>query len=195
MSNLIHFKCNYDPSWDYASIARRFFGDGKCLVVAEKMVTNAHVHFQGYSAHSTALVDKFITEFAATHYSRKEYPNGRPVKRARRSVDEVGFQYLCKESHPPLFVQGFTEEELDELRQKSLDYVKQFGEGFQQVVNDISANGKSVCQMYAEAKMCCGDYCLEVDKWPRNFQRAVLLGLLKHPNCSREWKIYIYDRI
>ena len=55
---LIHFKCNYDPAWDYPSICQSFFGNNQCLCQAEKMMTNAHVHFQGDTDLTPKQVEK-----------------------------------------------------------------------------------------------------------------------------------------
>ncbi len=48
-SRFVHFKCKFDPAWDYYKIGKDFFGENKALIVAEKLNTISHVHFQGHT--------------------------------------------------------------------------------------------------------------------------------------------------
>jgi hypothetical protein len=68
MQRLIHFKCAYDPAWDYEKKAQEIFGANKCLVQLEKLGSNAHVHFQGYTTMSERMVKDRLTEFSEDHY-------------------------------------------------------------------------------------------------------------------------------
>ena len=113
---LIHFKCNYDDSWDYPAICRIFFGTNQCLCQAEKMNVNAHVHFQGDTDLTPKQVETAITELAATHYLKKHSPKARPIRRVHGTVTVVGYQYLSKEGRDPLYSQGFSAADLVALR-------------------------------------------------------------------------------
>jgi len=193
MSKLLHFKCNYDPTWreevggpGYGSIARDFFGANKCLVVAEKIASNAHVHFQGYSDMTEAQYEAGIRALAATHFSKQEYPAARPVKRAKREVDETGFQYLCKEEREPLYQQGFTKEELQALRDASDAHTSGLKTGLREVIHahkfksDIEPRA-----LYKECQMLAFRWYQEQDMMPPpSFKRNLVWNICNHPKIS-----------
>lgn len=190
-----HLKCNYDPAWDYPAIARTLFGHGKCLVVAEKISTNAHVHFQGITDLSHRQFEKAITELAATHWEKVLKPSGRPVKRARRDIDEKGFQYLCKEDRPPLYSQGFTEEELQALRDASDAHVDELkhGLGDHLATFDYPADPQ---QALTKMRLDALEYYDGQDKRPGpRFQKDVLWIMYKHKQSSPAWKLFVSERI
>jgi len=192
---LEHIKCNYDPTWDYPAIARDLFGNNKCLVVAEKLSVNAHVHFQGYTDLSEREFQKAMTTLAATHFERKVKANGRPVKRSRRAVDEIGFQYLCKEDRPPLYQQGFTEEELEALRHASQAHVEELKNGLGDYLQDQrypEDPARALTQMRLDALKYYDDGGRRPG--PR-FQKDVLWIMYKHPQSNETWKLFVSERI
>jgi len=121
---LVHFKVSGLPEWDYTSVALSFFGGEKYIVQYEKLASNPHVHFQGYTCLGQDAINKRITDLAATHYSKALTPNSRPIRMVRREVDLKGFQYLMKEGHAPLAQSGFTPEALQELKEASDAHVR-----------------------------------------------------------------------
>jgi len=190
-----HIKCNYDPSWDYPAIARQLFGANKCLVVAEKLATNAHVHFQGYTDWNDREFEKAMTNLAATHYSKKVNPSSRPVKRAKRTVDETGFQYLCKEDRPPLYQQGFTEEELEALRFASQAHVDELKNGLGDNL-DGQRYPEDPARAFTQMRLDALKYYDETDRRPSpRFQKDVLWIMYKHPQSSEAWKLFVSERI
>jgi len=195
MSRLVHFKCNYDPSWDYPAIARNIFGTSKCLVVAEKLMTNAHVHFQGYSSMTDAQYEATIRDLAKDHYSKKEYPASRPVKRAKREVDETGFQYLCKEEREPLYQQGFTKEELQALRDASDARKSGLKTGLREVIHahkfkaDIEPRA-----LYKECQLLAIRWYQENDMMPPpSFKRLLVWSLINHPKITQFYVSHFAD--
>lgn len=192
---LVHFKCMYDPTWDYASICKDFFGDGKCIAMAEKMTTNAHVHFQGECILSEDAFTKKMTELASTHFSKKEYPSGRPLKRVKRTVDETGYQYLCKEGHAPIYSQGFGDEELRLLKEKSDAHVQELKCGLMEHVSSRTFSG-SPEQVHQAIKEAAWDYYKATARRPGpRFQKDVLYAMGMHPQATRAWELYVMDRI
>lgn len=190
-----HIKCNYDPTWDYPAIARNLFGGNQCLVVAEKLATNAHVHFQGYTDLGPREFEKAITDLAATHYSKKVNSACRPVKRAKRSVDEIGFQYLCKEERPPLYSQGFTELELQALRDASDQHVDELKHGLGDYLADRMYDSEPV-RAFNRMRLDALQYYSENDRRPSpRFQKDVLWVMYKHRQSTEEWKIFVSERI
>jgi len=121
-----HFKCTYDQAWDYEKIANRFFlADQPCLVMKEHInQPNTHVHFQGWTDITAASFAKKRKLLAKHHYSRKTMPKSRPITCCTRPADVMGFQYMCKEQHAPLYARGFSEAQLVELQEKSQGHVK-----------------------------------------------------------------------
>lgn len=196
---LVHLKCLYDPTWDYGEIARDLFGPNKCLVVAEKLCTNAHVHFQGYCPHPEGTIEEFISDLANDHFSRKapkiknkdtgKEVTPRPVKRARREVDEKGFQYMCKEDRPPLYQQGFTPEEVTELRAKADAVMLQYKKGLQEVVHglelDLDPNA-NLLHMHVRIVCECLDWYKSIGKFPPpGFQKKVVFLIYTHPKANK----------
>lgn len=93
-----HSKILFCPSINWEAMGRALFGDNKALIVAEKIHVNHHVHIQGMTTLSDDHYDKCVTQWTQDHYLRKADPKARPVRHVRaRTVDEGGFQYMCKE--------------------------------------------------------------------------------------------------
>jgi len=196
---LVHIKCLYDPDWNYGEIARDLFGPNKCLVVAEKLCTNAHVHFQGYCPHPDGTVEEFISDLANDHFVRKapkvKNPETgkeicpRPVKRARRDVDEKGFQYMCKEDRPPLYVQGFTDQELTDLRANANAVMLQYKKGLEEVVHSLEldlAPDANLLHMHTRILVECADWYKSIGKRPGpGFQKQVTWCIFTHPKANK----------
>jgi len=134
------FKMDFDPTgFDYQGVAESLFLPGKILVVAEKLTTNAHVHFHGYTRDAERTFKNKRQKICDLHYKRnpsnKAYnPKSRPVSAANRPATETGFQYLCKDlpvTRAPLFCTGFTPEELATLHEQSQEHVKKIKESLQ----------------------------------------------------------------
>lgn len=190
-----HIKCNYDPTWDYPAIARNLFGANKCLVVAEKLATNAHVHFQGFTDLGPREFEKAITDLAATHYSKKVNSASRPVKRAKRTVDEIGFQYLCKEERPPLYSQGFTEDELQALRDASDQHVDELKHALSDYLADRVYDSDPL-RAFDDMRMDALQYYIDTDRRiPPRFQKDVLGIMCRHRQATKEWKFFVASRI
>lgn len=140
---LLHFKVPYDGKIEWSEWARKLF-DGapaKILVMAEHLnKATGHVHMQGVSSKTDRQVKRWREDFTHEHCLYKEFQRqqdnpdykdyGRKRCRLIQTVDkrrpcnETGFQYMCKEFHPPLFSQGFTKDELKELHEKSEQHVE-----------------------------------------------------------------------
>jgi len=121
-----HFKVSHDPAWDYEKICKEMFReDEKYLCVLEKVATNPHAHFQGIPRDDQKTQDRKRKALAETHY-RKKIERCNPVKKMKRGADEVGFQYINKTVVGPQYIlarNGFTDEELKDLHEKSKAHV------------------------------------------------------------------------
>jgi len=126
---LEHFKCEFDPTWDWKGIADTLFlPNEKILIVGEKFNKNKHVHLQGYTYDSHRTFANKLTELAKRHCSRDPTslyyrgPKTRPTSQGRNTVNYTGFQYMSKEplsAHNPIYSNGFTQEELVSLHEAS----------------------------------------------------------------------------
>jgi len=123
---LYHFKAAFDQLWDYPTICKKFFlADKPYLAVKEHPVTNAHVHFQGYSLAGEDSFRKQMQRLGKTHHLKKEKSTNRPISMAKRTVNDIGFQYMCKDlSVPPLAVNIFTHEDLVTMKAHSTMLIK-----------------------------------------------------------------------
>lgn len=126
-----HFVVNpHDPNLEWREILPKFEAT-KALVVLENKkgkLLAPHTHVQMDSpltpSEFAKLQTKYITE---EHYKRKldGGGNSRPVKRATR-VDDVGYQYVLKQPDSNvLHTIGFADEDLDDLREASEEYVEE----------------------------------------------------------------------
>ena len=195
MDTLKHFVCNYDPAWDYPSICAQLFQDNKCLCVAEKISTNAHVHFQGYTDLPPRKWEEIITAIAATHWSKKIKPNSRPLRQHKRAVDEVGFQYMCKEGGDPLYCQGFLEGEIASLKAKSDDMVDELKSGMKDHLHAKTYDSVPTAAR-KRMRMDALEYYAEGAKRPRpTFQKDVLWVMYTHPQSTQEWKEFVAESI
>lgn len=210
---MIHFKCVYDPTWDYAKKAKSIFGENKCLVQLEKLGSNSHVHFQGLTSLSERAIEDHINALSNEHFSvitfKKEFEKWseiegnplkkpsrpRPVKMARRSVDDKGFQYLMKEGTMPMHSQHFTVDELNKLAQQSEEHVEELKNGMKEYIHarhyDQEPN-KAFKRMRLDAL----EYYEETEKRPRpTFQKDVLWVMYQHGSSNVEWKEFVAERI
>lgn len=123
-TTLVHFKVETCMSVDPRGLCEYLFEENQYLCVLHKGKNeNPHWHFQGYLAVSARDYDKRRAEIAAGHSKKIANPKSRPVKSAKK-CDETGFQYMMKEDKPNVVCYNlFTQEELDELHEKSAEHV------------------------------------------------------------------------
>lgn len=126
-TGLIHFKVETCASIDPVGIAQTVFGKRRHLVVLHKGKNeNPHWHFQGELDCLPAKYEETLKNMAEGHSKKIANPKSRPVKRAKKSVDDLGFQYMMKEPEPHVVCsEGFSQEELDNLHWMSESYVDQ----------------------------------------------------------------------
>lgn len=195
---LEHFKCEYDPTWDYTAVATDIFNGPRVLVIAEKMHINAHVHFQGETTLAPTTFGDKITALAAKHWRKKECPNSRPVKRAKKEVNETGFQYVLKEEPAKiLYSRGFTDKELEELHEKALEHKDMYKKGLYEHLLAIlvrpTDEGKEVYYRFFD----------EAHKWLKDNDRQIfrhtrmdiLNAMASHPNTTVSMRRYVADHI
>lgn len=213
MQRLIHFKATYDPSWDYRAKTKEIFGENKCLVQIEKLDSNTHVHFQGMTSLTDRMLEDRINALSNDHYAVKEYKKAfeewaaiegnklkkptrpRPVKMARRDVDDKGFQYLMKEGHMPLYQQHFTVEELNKLAEKSAEHVDELKNGMKEYLHGRHYDAEPA-RAFKRMRLDALEYYEETDKRPRPaFQKDVLWAMYQHPARDDAWKEFVADRI
>lgn len=206
---LIHWKCTYDQLWNYASMAKNLFGSNKCLVVAEKMECNAHVHFQGYTDHSDRKLEDIKNDMSDWHFSVKAWEaekkrakegdkirgRPRPVKSSQKEIDEKGFQYLCKEDRPPLYSQGFTQDDLLALRKASDEHVQQLKNGLKEHLHKIIFDKKPEPAFESMRLEACEYYEREAKRPRPSFQKDVLWTMWSHPQRDDAWKTFVSSKL
>lgn len=195
LPHLEHFKCKYDQTWDYPAIANSLFDGEQVLVQEEKVSTNHHVHFQGYTSLAPRTFGERMTELAATHYLKQKQPGSRPVKRARKGIDIVGFQYLMKEGQKPLYQRGFTDEMLKELAESSKEHVRDLKFNIRDFITsmELPKGPKMDPPKIYQHVLCEVMWKLrEEGKDRTRYTRLdIQNGLLHHPQASRELCGYI----
>lgn len=181
---LAHFKCETCVSIDPKGVAENLFGENRYLVVLHKGKNeNPHWHFQGELAVSNAQYALVIKRMALGHSKKIAKPNSRPVKRAKNNITEVGYQYMMKED-PAVVVcsRGFTEEELEELHEKSTEHVDELKAELRSVFQEkmdftVVVPSKD---LHLQARIHGFEHYADKEKLPPpNFQRLVLFQLYR----------------
>jgi len=205
-----HFKASHDPAWDYEKICKDMFReDEKYLCVLEKVSTNPHVHFQGTPRDPPKVQDRKRKALAETHYKRALQPLCHPIKKAKRAVDEIGFQYINKAIVAPQYIlarNGFTDQELADLQAKSKDHVNQLKYsvtewvldlpvekivGFWQRHEDVNKLLRDVCEEMFEASDR-GE--LEIPKYNRKYSRdSVINGLTQNKSLPKRLRAALFS--
>lgn len=205
---LEHFKVEFDPSWDYESVARSLFlPDKKMLVVGENFTKNKHVHFQGYTDLAERTFANKRQKLADKHCTRDPTnimyrPNSRPISAAKRAVTEVGFQYICKEppsAHNPIFSILFTDEELAELHAASKAHV----EKLKMTTQDFLWSKMNRC-FFSKDFASCGNMCVQLimreykkedKKLTRFIMSDIINAIYRHKDCPEAWYPQIFAAI
>lgn len=195
-----HVKIDYDPSIDWEPVCIGLFRDDrKYLCVAEKLDVNAHVHMQGETNLAVRDFDKLCRELLKGHYKLQD-PKARPIRAGRKTTDEKGFQYMCKENpvgnRQVLARNMFTDEELLELYQKSECYVKELKEGLRNYLYDKVETCEPPTKLRKLYQRAGCKYYKEQDKMPPpNFQKHILWAMYHAIPPSEAREDYVSETI
>jgi len=198
-------KIHAHPLINYKEWAQELYGKNKCIVSAiedGKQGNKPHVHFIGYTDLNGYQWDAVKSKLNDEHPKRDEVKADgtarwgdriQPVREGDvQKVSELGFQYVMKTSNKPEYSQGFTEEELNELKDKSDDHVKKLKGGMKEHCHARSYTGTALEVADAIYNDCDG-YSVENNIKPRPgcFQNDIVWIMRTHPNCDDEWKRFI----
>lgn len=212
---LKHFVVSWGKNCDcdfIEEMALDFFGDNKCMVVFEKATSNPHYHFQGECTLSENEFRVTREKWAKKHpiyinyieQMRKWTENGcpaalkpksvRPIKNAKE-CDEKGFQYMSKEKKPPVFIHGFSEDEIVRMQQDSDEHVEHLKNGLKEFLHSNAYDNEPV-RAHKRMRLDALEYYEKEDKRPRpQFQKDVLWAMYTHPSRTDVWKEYVAERI
>jgi hypothetical protein len=194
---LRHTKLAYDPHLNYPYMCKKLYGDNKYLCVAEKMSVNAHVHFQGVTNLTTREYDDLFTELTCEHYLKRDNKKARPVRHVRAGdVDELGFQYMCKENPPNILARNqFEDEDIQALHEASEEHVQELKCGLKRKLHELDPE-PTPQDLHRKYRMEGLAYYEASDKMPPpNFQKLVLWAMYTSPGASRATKEYVSERI
>lgn len=213
---LYHLKVTYcgkiGPEGFTKYAQKIFLPDRPCLVQREHVRTNAHVHMQGWTIKSDVAILKIRSDMASEHSLvlawkedriknpdlKEGCPRPSSTKKAG-TVTDRGFQYMCKENRPPIYVQCFTQEELndmhansngvvEDLKMKTADYVQ---DGIEQGLIDMSTDLQEIIGQ-------CFDYVYEAVKQDgkrpnkHHVKSDIYLALIDHvrsPHLQRQLRL------
>ena len=194
---LYHMVARYDQFWDYKEICEKFFIKTlPYLAVKEHQnLPNTHVHFQGYSRLTPASFAKKRARLTKTHHIWKENHKSRPVSMHSREPDVLGFQYMAKELRQPLAVNGFTKEELNALKERSVTHVKALKTA---VIDHISTITKEFMTKMLRDYKDPATFINRLGHWlfleqeagkielppynPRHSRTSIIRGIIAHPD-------------
>lgn len=201
---LEHFTVNpHDPALDYNLICNQLFGHRKALVVLEQKKKNTvcpHVHVQGETVLAPSTFSDTLTRLVTTgHYKRKlaGHENARVCKRVRREVDGLGFQYISKQSDSSvLYSRGFSDSDLETLKQASEDYVEQLKHSAEDYVWGHIKMEMPYDSVVSKARYA---YLLWLEQEGKpispSFRSRVLTVLLRWPEATPEFKFWLAQHI
>lgn len=227
---MLHFKIPFCSKIVWGEWARKFFDapPARILVMAEHLnKATAHVHMQGTSTKSDRQIKRLREDLTHEHSLFKEFKRqkdnpdykdfGRKRCRLIQTVDkrrpcnETGFQYMCKEFHPPLFQQGFSKEELLKLHADSTSFaadkkmkindmlsaILEKDAGFRGEFKNLSSVEDckkfmhkihfSICEMHREIDQ----------KLPKSryFGDDVIDGLYQRKDCNRVMRMFLANKL
>lgn len=209
MPRLITFKYVHSDKADYKAIAKRMFGDNKCIVSPLESGKNGgrdHVHFIGYTDLSVKEQEYELGEIKAEHPAHDDKDkDGKPnfteaqlrqiVRTSLKRVNEEGFQYVMKTNKKPRYSQGFEEEELEELKAASDEHVEKLKSGAKELVHGKKYSGTAK-EIFAKMKMDVLDYNIEHNiPFRPQFTRGCLWIMVNHPDCTTEWKHFVLSQV
>jgi len=202
-TTLIHFKLEVCRTVDPQALAFQIFGTRKHLVVMHQgKKENPHWHFQGMTSLSPGSLKTVFSTVTSGHSKLISNPKARPLKQAKKKVDELGYQYMLKESPPNVVTSiGFTPEEIDELHEASQAHVKELqNKVFDYLVPKIEFYSKKTgerhepVQVHNSIRLAALDYYMEKDiMWPPNLQKLLLFYMTKLAKMKlREKDLIVY---
>lgn len=208
MPRMITFKYVHSDKADYKAIAKRMFGDNKCIVSPLEPGKSGrdHVHFIGYTDLSVKDEEEELGEIKAEHPAHDDKDeDGNPnftvaqlrqiVRSSGKRVCEAGFQYVMKTNKKPRYSQGFEEEELEELKAASDEHVDKLKSGAKELVHGKKYTG-SPQEIFDKMQMDILEYNIENNiPFRPQFKRACLWIMVNHPDCTTEWKRFVLKQV
>lgn len=201
---LIHFKVEVCATIDVEALVDTIFGENKHLVVLHKgKHENPHYHFQGETDLAKQDLQKVYQDIAAGHSKKISNPKSRPLKSAKKGIDEKGYQYMMKEGVDSVrHSRGFSDEELEQLAIDSKEYVESLKAGLYEYLQDFEWKPKSKDareqpgEIHDMLRGKALDYYLEEDKMPPpNFQKLILYYMAKMAKSRVDGQLYKWYRM
>lgn len=191
-----HFVTGYDSGINWEEWGVKLYGDGKLIVAAEHLKSNAHVHFHGESQLSDKEWTKQLALFKKDHPIKK-IPGGanlRPTKEMKKPADDKGYQYVAKEKHQ-LYMQGITQEEFEELHASSTEHVEKLKKGMQDHIHAKHYEGTPANIFLKIAADCIRYNRAEGIRLRPQYRIDVHNVMLFHPQATDAWMDYINQRL
>lgn len=146
----------------------------KCLVVLEKATSNPHLHFQGFSTLDEKTFKNKFSDLTANHYQKRLGDKKRPVRHSNKEVNDLGFQYMCKEGEV-LYRQGFSDEDIEQLREASKNYVDEVKNGLKRKLQETDFKYQDAEDLHHQFRRSAMKYYNDQEKMPPpNFQKLLI---------------------
>jgi len=202
---MFHFVCKpADPNLDPKLLAAEAFDLEKpFLVVLEKWTkagASPHWHFHG---HRNPLIENeksrknWIKLKNQSHSKRQLVENCKPFAARLSRCDDMGFAYCMKQEDNDVVYTSFDQEELDEWREKSAEYVKEKKEEMPTWVRErLPKRPLDPPELHSEWRYLALEYYTEMEKQPPPRNQANLLwGMATTIGASTATKRYVSERI
>jgi len=189
-----HFVTGYDSGINWEEWSVKLYGDNKCIVAAEHLKSNAHVHFHGESPLNDKEWTKVFNQFCADHPVKK-IPGAeklRPTRESKKVTDKMGYQYCAKENHI-LYKQEITDEELEELRDASKEHADKLKNSAKDHVHAKKYEG-APADILDKLGFDYWEYCTESGiAFRPQFRCDVIRAMNTHPDATVIWRRYLYS--
>jgi len=171
----------YDPNQDYTAFAMEVYDPKEKILVVREKKNGFHCHLQGVVT-DAAKFEKAMRNLIDTHEEKIKNKDKRPVKRRKLAADEVGFQYMVKEKPTTavIYKANITDEELDELYERSQEHVAELKAGLTDYIRD-NATGDTPGQLLMSASVCAIRHYKETSTMcPPNLAALVRHAVMQH---------------
>lgn len=185
------------PLMDIKDICARTFEQGsKYLVIMERHPA-PHWHCQGTPVGGFKR-EKFIANLNKMHSMKRVAPRCRPCGTRTKTADNVGFQYMLKQSdHLIVEANHFTEEELDELEELAINYRAKYKAQMPDYVKkNLKKRDRSPEELHcAWRSLALAFYKEEGRRPPPRNQSDILWAMAQEENGETEVHRYVSARI
>jgi len=201
---LVHFKIETCSSVNIPSVCAHVFGDLKHLAVLHTGKNeNPHWHCQGETPLDGKELDSYLKDVCTNHSKYIKNPKARPCKRAKKDIDESGYQYIMKEGVDSVVHRSddFTDDVLLELFEQSNEHVDKLKNQLRDYLIEKeqkfpSPEEEAETKVHTRWRIRAAKFYVKNKKMPPpNFQKLLVWIMLNHFKADSEMFEYLSGKL